>query len=327
MILGMPARIIGAPPLVFTSPWIAGPIGTGTDKIVMRSPDGINWSTAPTVVTGITSTLVRIYSDSGLILASGPGGPGSTIRYSLDNGATWGNPVGLAVTSINGLCKSGSYWITSGNVGTTTGIYRSIDGVNWTLEFTGSNLFEAIFYNSAAIVGSNSGNSRRSTNDGDTWATASVAGLSSVDAFVKTSTHVIAGQLNGSVAFVRRSTTGLNGSYSSSIFSGSAVPVIGYAANLSGEVLLFTSTGATFVSTNHGSSWAAGATISGESQISYTTRNCAAYADGAWMVSTYDDTVGTARIWRATSPSGPWTEVATFTSNGGPLAGVRYFAP
>ena len=313
MILGMPVRI-GGP----ATPWIAGQIGTASDRLVAVSSNGTNWSSAPTYATGLTSSINKLLADNGLVLAS----TGSVVRRSLDGGLTWGAVSGLGATTIDGLKKSGSFWVVSGSSG--NGIYRSSDGTNWTTEDTSRTFYDVETFGSAVIVGSTNATIQRSTDNGDTWANISTGttAFGPINYVAATSSHIIVAS-GGGGANIRRSSTGLASSWSTVAIAGMSQGR-GLAANTSGDVLLIDSNRNTFYSNDSGATWTAGPTIGSSGDVPTLVNDCVSFGSGAWMIATYDGGSGTARIWRATNPAGPWTEVGTFTANGAALGGVRY---
>jgi hypothetical protein len=301
------------------SPWIAGQIGAAGDRLVMVSPDGVDWSTAPTYATGLSASINRIEAANGLILASSIGGT-PRVRYSLDGGLTWGTPSGLTINTLNGLTKSGSYWVASG--ATTNGIYRSIDGITWSAEDTSRTFEEAIVFNSGVLVGSTNSTYQRSAGDGDTWTNTGIGtSFGTINFLAATSSHVIAGT-STSRAFIRRSATGLSGSWSSVTFAGSNQRIRGIAASPAGDVLMIDANRNIYYSNDSGGTWSTNGTLGAAGDTTIT--GCVSYGDGAWIIITYDTGFQIARIWRSTSVSGTFAEVGTFASNGAALGGVRY---
>jgi hypothetical protein len=318
MILGMPAKRLES---AVSSPWIAGQIGMATDRLVMVSPDGVNWSTAPTYATGLSVNINGIAAADGLILATALTGT-PNVRYSLDGGLTWGTPSGLSITNVRGLTKSGSYWIASG--GTTNGIYRSLDGESWTLESSGRTFEEAVAFNGAALVGTTQSLYARSTDDGDTWSLPGIGvSFGTSQYWAVTASRVITAS-NSSRAFVRISETGLSGSWTSVNFNdGASTSIRSIAASPAGDVLMMDASRNLFYSTDSGLNWSSGGVVGvsgdGVGQVSF--------GGGAWLIHLFNASFNVAKIFRATAVSGPWTQVAEFASNGAALGGVRYIGP
>jgi hypothetical protein len=317
MILGMPARRLAVP---VSSPWITGQVTQSGEREVMVSPDGTNWSTAPTYASGLTSSIAQLQYADGLVLASA----GSGVRYSLDGGQTWGATSGLGSTNLNGtMTKSGSFWIISA---TPNEIYRSSDGETWTAEDTSRTFYDCITFGGAVIVGSTNGIYQRSTNDGDTWAEVFIGvTFGAITHLAASSTHIVA-TTTTSRAFVRRSSTGASGSWASVTVAGSGFVTNGIAASPAGDFVLLASNRQTYYSTDHGATWTAGAVIGADGDVPTSGINCVSYGNGVWMITTRDNGTQTARIWRATNPAGPWTEVGTY-SPAAALGGVRYIGP
>jgi hypothetical protein len=303
-----------------SSPWITGQVTQSGDREVMVSPDGTNWTTAPTYASGLTSNIAQLQYADGLVLASA----GSGVRYSLDGGQTWGATSGLGSTNLNGtITKSGSFWIISATP--TNEIYRSSDGIAWTAGPTRT-FYDCLVFNSSVIVGSTNSTYQRSTDDGDTWTNTSVgATMGPIRHIAASSTHIVA-TTTTSRAFVRRSSTGASGSWASVTVAGSGFSTNGIAASPAGDFVLLASNRQTYYSTDHGATWTAGAVIGAADDVPTSGINCVSYGDGAWMITTRDNGTQTARIWRATNPAGPWTEVGTY-SPAAALGGVRYIGP
>lgn len=144
---------------------------------VVGSTDGVTWTTVPTS----TSSTVHVGDwayGNGIIITSGSAGPlNNYYSISLDNGLTWDTaylPTGQPTTEVSFV--DGYFYMP----GTGTDIYRSADGLSWTLitgavSFVG-NEFSTTQYTEVVKIGGRlvipvPGTSKvqTSTNNGVTW--------------------------------------------------------------------------------------------------------------------------------------------------------------
>lgn len=297
------------------SPWIAGQINTSGSRLVAVSPDGIQWSTAPTYATGLTGAITQIHYSDGLVIASASG---VAPRVSFDGGQTWNSTTNLGNFQCDGLVKSGSFWVT----GVSTG-KRSSDGLTWTNEI-GVAIFEPTIFGGAVVCGCSSNSVARSTDDGDNWSFfGTLGGLADNRYVVATASHIMMGAPNRTGSVIR-SSTGLSGSFASK-----AVPltagVAGFAGMTAGDCLIISTSREMAYSNDSGDNWTSNGTIGDSGDTFPANVNCANYGDGAWIVNTYNAGSNVSKIWRATSVSGPFTKVGEFS--GANLAGVRYIGP
>ena len=99
-------------------------------------------------------------------------GTGSTIKYSIDNGATWTVATGTIPTTVQALAKNANIIIATGNGSIS---YSTDNGSTWTaasVSFTGQ--VNAVIWNTAYFVAGGADTSPiKYSRDGRTWLNAS----------------------------------------------------------------------------------------------------------------------------------------------------------
>jgi photosystem II stability/assembly factor-like uncharacterized protein len=152
-----------------------GFIGGSSGTVLKTTNAGLNWTA---LTTGVTTTINGIFAvDVNNIYAPTTSG---NIRVTTDGGTTWNNQLtGASVTVYDAYYKNVNTGIVCGS--STALRYTTNGGLNWTATNTGlpSSTFYGITYNQASNTWYASGNSFyafRSTNDGLTWDSVSIAG-------------------------------------------------------------------------------------------------------------------------------------------------------
>lgn len=240
---------------------------------------------------------------------------GTNRVYTSTDGTNWTVCTGVETGTLSGACKVGSRYVLS-----FINSYRiSTDGVNFVEETTqvGSN-YGCAAIGDVAVVSSTLSNYKLTTNGGVTWTT-QVAGVSAAYAAASATTFALVAS-----NLCRRSSTGLSGSWSSSTITGMGT-CDGVASDGDSTFVAIDTTGKIFYSVNNGASWAASTNI-GISEFSTGTTGdmvgAITYAGGSWLAHLYNNTTGVAKIFKSDSPSGPFTEVHSWTNNVS-LAGIQ----
>lgn len=317
MILGMPARRIAvAGPTI----WITGEIGSATG-LLRGSPDGISWGTA--IDTGKATAIVDIVGCNGLVAVLYSDG---VVRYSNDAGATWAvSTLPVTPTALRDAWRvDGSTFLLSiAAPGTGNGVYRTTDsGANWTGVFTNRSTGQFAEYVGFIVVCGGGTGYGRSNNGGASFTFTNAGGISP---FFVTETLTRAVYLPTSGNVGRVSSTPLVGWVATTI-TGASGTVGGLSGNpATSDLMAVYANGSVYYSNDDASSWSSGASLpfgafSGSKRM-------VDFDGSAWVARGFDSANSVAYLYRATSVSGGWTQVASFSSQATELQAVRYIGP
>ena len=132
-------------------------IQAGGNGVISTSPDGTNWTTRYTHPSG--QNFNSVASDGATVVAVGQSG---TFAYSTD-GTNWSSTTPFGSNNLSGVKYGNGQWLAVGGNGSSSVVWKSVDGVSWTT-YTASNFtlnaLESLAFASNKFLASGTGGSQ-----------------------------------------------------------------------------------------------------------------------------------------------------------------------